>query len=117
MSAPDERAELARRYLAEISARSVEVLPPSRLMAECAELRRLLGQVLAVLDSAPVLTGPQRALVLEALDEAAGVRQLRAAAWCDACATAPDGACDYHVEDLDTAEDYQRVAREIGGPR
>ena len=49
MSAPDERAELARRYLAEVSAAGVEQLPPTVLMREVAELRRLLGQVLAVL--------------------------------------------------------------------
>ena len=45
----DERAELAARYLTDARQRDVETLPPSRLMAECAELRRLLGQVLAVL--------------------------------------------------------------------
>jgi hypothetical protein len=44
----DERAELARRYLAEARQRDVEQLPPSRLMAEVAELRRLLGQVLGI---------------------------------------------------------------------
>ena len=49
MSAPDERAELARRFLAEARQRGVEQLPPTLLMRECAELRRLLGQVLAVL--------------------------------------------------------------------
>jgi hypothetical protein len=45
----DERAELARAYLAEARTRSVEELAPTLLMRECAELRRLLGQVLAVL--------------------------------------------------------------------
>jgi hypothetical protein len=49
MTAPDERAELARRYLAEARQRSVEELAPSLLMRECAELRRLLAQVLAIL--------------------------------------------------------------------
>jgi hypothetical protein len=49
MTAPDERAELARAYLAEARQRSVEQLAPTLLMRECAELRRLLGQVLAVL--------------------------------------------------------------------
>jgi hypothetical protein len=48
----DERAELARVYLAEARQRSVEQLPPTLLMRECAELRRLLGQVLAVLAEA-----------------------------------------------------------------
>jgi hypothetical protein len=45
----DERAELARAYLAEARQRSVEQLAPTLLMRECAELRRLLGQVLDVL--------------------------------------------------------------------
>jgi TorA maturation chaperone TorD len=45
----DQRAELARAYLAEARQRSVEELAPTLLMRECAELRRLLGQVLAVL--------------------------------------------------------------------
>ena len=49
MSAPDERAEFARRFLAEARQRSVEQMPPTVLMREVAELRRLLGQVLAVL--------------------------------------------------------------------
>lgn len=49
MTAPDERAELARAYLAEARQRSVEELAPTLLMRECAELRRLLGQVLGML--------------------------------------------------------------------
>jgi hypothetical protein len=49
VSAPDERAELARRFLAEARQRSVDQLAPTLLMRECAELRRLLGQVLGML--------------------------------------------------------------------
>jgi len=49
MTAPDQRAELARAYLAETRQRSVEQLAPTLLMRECAELRRLLGQVLGML--------------------------------------------------------------------
>jgi hypothetical protein len=49
MSAPDERAELARQFLTETRTRSVDQLAPTLLMRECAELRRLLGQVLDVL--------------------------------------------------------------------
>jgi hypothetical protein len=45
----DERTELAALYVAKARQHEVETLPPSRLMAETAELRRLLGQVLAVL--------------------------------------------------------------------
>ena len=52
MTAPDERAGLARRFLDEARQRSVEQLPPSVLMRESAELRRLLGQVLGMLAEA-----------------------------------------------------------------
>jgi hypothetical protein len=45
----DQRVQLARDYLAEARRRPVEQLPPSLLMREVAELRRLLGQVLGVL--------------------------------------------------------------------
>ena len=45
----DQRAELAREYLAGVRQRHVDQLPPSLLMRECADLRRLLGQVLDVL--------------------------------------------------------------------
>ena len=45
----DERTRQAREFLAAARQRGVEELPPSLLMRECAELRRLLGQVLAVL--------------------------------------------------------------------
>jgi hypothetical protein len=45
----DERAEIARAYLATARERPVDQLAPTLLMRECAELRRLLGQVLAVL--------------------------------------------------------------------
>jgi hypothetical protein len=49
MQEVDQRVTLAREYLAEVSGTSVEALPPSVLMRECAELRRLLGQVLGLL--------------------------------------------------------------------
>jgi hypothetical protein len=45
----DQRVEIARDYLATARRTSVEQLPPSLLMRECAELRRLLGQVLGIL--------------------------------------------------------------------
>jgi hypothetical protein len=46
---PGERAALAARYLAEARQRDVHQLAPTLLMRECAELRRLLGQVLGIL--------------------------------------------------------------------
>ena len=45
----DDRIELARRFLAEAQRRSVEQMPPTLLMREVAELRRLLASVLGVL--------------------------------------------------------------------
>ena len=49
MTEVDQRVTFARQYLAEVSAKTVDQLPPSVLMRECAELRRLLGQVLGLL--------------------------------------------------------------------
>ena len=45
----DERAELAARFLNEARQRGVEQMPPTLLMREVAELRRLLASVLGVL--------------------------------------------------------------------
>jgi hypothetical protein len=45
----DQRVTAAREFLAGARRRKVDQLPPSLLMRECAELRRLLGQVLDVL--------------------------------------------------------------------
>jgi hypothetical protein len=45
----DQRVTSAREFLAGARRRKVDQLPPSLLMRECAELRRLLGQVLDVL--------------------------------------------------------------------
>jgi hypothetical protein len=45
----DQRITLAREYLAGARQRDPNHLPPSRLMAELAETRRQLGQVLAVI--------------------------------------------------------------------
>ena len=45
----DQRVTSAREFLSGARRRKVAQLPPSLLMRECAELRRLLGQVLDVL--------------------------------------------------------------------
>jgi hypothetical protein len=49
MQEVDQRITLARGDLAEAKRRPVDQLPPTLLMREVAELRPLLGQVLAVL--------------------------------------------------------------------
>jgi hypothetical protein len=46
----DQRVNAAREYLTSARRRKVGDLPPSVLTRECAELRRLLGQVLDVAD-------------------------------------------------------------------
>lgn len=58
-SGPDSPAEAAREYLARHQA-PVNMLPPSRMMAEIEALRGLLGQVLATLNgqAAPAAPGP-----------------------------------------------------------
>jgi hypothetical protein len=45
----DQRVEMAREFLTGAQRHPVDQLPPSILVRECAELRRLLGQVLDVL--------------------------------------------------------------------
>jgi hypothetical protein len=77
----DQRAELARAYLAEARQRSVEQLAPTLLMRECAELRRLLGQVLAVLAEAvrdrDDLSGQLAGVIADRAEDAAAVTALR----------------------------------------
>lgn len=117
MRADDEqRVTIAREYLADIRRTGVEQLPPSRLLIEAAESRRQLAIVLAVIDGQGVtLSGAQLVIILTALADAETYVTERAAAWCDACESAPEGACTEHVEDLDQADVYRQLAREIGG--
>jgi hypothetical protein len=113
VSAPDERAELARRYLAEVSAVGVEQLPPTVLMREVAELRRLLASVLAIIgDQAAALDEDQAATVMAALDDASeGIRER--AAWCPACRAHPAALCDEDADRLTRAEAYDHLAAQL----
>src|SRR5262249_49535168 len=99
----DQRVTLARQYLAEVSGTSVEQLPPSVLMRECAELRRQLGQVLG------------------AIGEAAGDAR-------DALGTEKAGELPPEINPADAHQadafwrgylraQLAKVARETGGPR
>jgi hypothetical protein len=87
----DELVGHARRVLAEARQRPVEQMPPTLLMREVAELRRLLGQIFGVVaeqastleETRATLTGAaatldedQAATVLSALDVAAEYRAL-----------------------------------------
>lgn len=118
MSGADERVTAARQYLAIARVADPDRMPPSQLVAEVAETRRQLAAVLAVIeDQPPGLTGPQLTLVLGALDDAAAVAEERAGAVCADCAHTESGLCYRHAEDLDEADAYRQLAREIGGQR
>jgi hypothetical protein len=116
----DQRVELAREYLAAARQRDIGHMPPSRLMAELAETRRQLGLVLAAaagLEDTIVFPEGPRHTMLGALDDAATYREQRAAAWCDRCESAPEGACPEHLDDLDAVDAYRDLARQLGGQR
>src|SRR5262249_23197146 len=94
------------------------VLPPSLLVRECAELRRLLGQVLDVLGGqAAAVDADQFAAVLDALVVAGEYRGYRASLACGDCATYPAELCEDHQADLDAAEAYEDLAGHLGSAR
>jgi hypothetical protein len=59
------------------------------------------------------LTGPQTATVLRALADAAAYRRALFAAGCERCEAVPDGSCPEHLADLEAAETYDALAREL----
>jgi hypothetical protein len=112
----DQRVILAREYLAGVSQQHVDQLPPSVLVRECAELRRQFGQVLtAVADQPTALTEAQQGTILAALSDAVSYRTVGAHARCEPCMAHPAGCRDRHADDLDQADAYRQLAREIGG--
>jgi hypothetical protein len=113
----DQRVTSAREYLDGARRHKVTELPPSLLIRECAELRRLLGQALDVLGQAVTLDGSQAATVLDALGFAAEYRRYRASLTCESCAQHPTELCEDHATDLDRADEYDRLAGQIGGAR
>jgi hypothetical protein len=97
----DQRVALAREYLASIRIRPVATLPPLVLERECAELRRQLGQVLAVFDD-----HTDQETLTSALADAIAYCQDND--YCAECATAPDGCCESHADRLARAAVYRR---------
>ena len=108
-STTDQRVIYAREFLAGARRRKVADMPPSILMREDAELRRVLSQVLDVvadyentevdenvtqiLDSGDAHVAPADVLVLHAaLDDAIAWCQDNAS--CDDCETSPEGLCE-----------------------
>jgi hypothetical protein len=73
-----QRVTMAREFLDGARKRKVAEMPPSVLMRECAELRRLLGQVLDVISEAVTLTGADLTTMITALEDAADYRRSRA---------------------------------------
>jgi hypothetical protein len=53
--------------------------------------------------------------VLGALDHAGQLMRERTAAGCEACTTAPSGACEVCLDQLDQADAYDGVAARLGG--
>jgi hypothetical protein len=111
----DQRVILAYEYLAGARQRDVNHLPPSRLIAELAETRRHLGQVLAAAaDQAALLTGPQLATVLDALEVAADYKRDRAAT-CPDCEAHPADLCGTCEHRLATADEYDALTELLRG--
>ena len=109
----DQRIALARDYLAGARQRDINYLPPSRLMAELAETRRQLGVVLAVIaGQAVAFDQDQAALVLSALEEAAGAAR-EIAAHCPDCDTAPASLCETCDARLARAAEYDHLAARL----
>jgi hypothetical protein len=57
-----------------------------------------------------VLSPADVAAVIRALEDAAAARRERAGACCWDCASSPQAACDGHLDDLDAADGYDRLA-------
>ena len=122
----DERVLRAREFLSGTRKRKATELPPSLLLREDAELRRLLGQVLDVVadyqDTDLDLEVTQVTIAGGALLAPADLRTVRDAL-ADAiacrrpgspCADCGDeGLCDVHSADLDTANAYATLARAL----
>jgi hypothetical protein len=57
-----------------------------------------------------VLSPADVAVAARALEEAAAYRRDRVIAWCYDCTCAAAGACEAHLDDLDAADAYDRLA-------
>jgi hypothetical protein len=59
------------------------------------------------------LTRSDGELIMAALADAAGYRELRANQWCEKCMTAPEGACDEHLDDMARAAAYGDLSAQL----
>ena len=59
------------------------------------------------------ITTAQLGRVLGTLADAARYRRFGAAQWCADCEMSPAGACGQHLGDLDAAQAYDELARQL----
>lgn len=109
----DLRPQLAREHLAAAQRTPVEQLLPLVLARECAESRRHLAALLAVIEGqAAALDAGQVATVLAALEDASESIRERAAC-CPACASHPADLCDEDADRLTRADTYDQLAAKL----
>jgi hypothetical protein len=125
----DYRVESAREFLAGARKRKVTELPPSLLIREAAELRRLLGGLLSLVDDfedeerlhdttrltegGGARISPEDTVILgQALADAVGWREY--GDQCIGCEAAPSGVCDDHAADAERVAAYLQLAAALG---
>ena len=109
----DPRVTAAREFLDAIRPYKVSDRPHSVLMREDAELRRMLRQLLDVIDGQPsALAGVQRGTLRLALGDAITYRE--PAGSCADCDAEPGGLCYDHAGDLDRCDAYGALAESLG---
>ncbi|HTW00240.1 MAG TPA: hypothetical protein VMF87_08050 [Streptosporangiaceae bacterium] len=101
----DQRIVYAREFLAGARKRKVAELPPSVLIREDAELRRVLGQLLDVISESAEVLG-------HALDDAIDWRTPGLS--CSDCEDSPSAPCSDHASDAALVDRYFALAAVFG---
>lgn len=110
--AADQRLVSAREFLDAIRPYKVTSRPPSVLVREDAELRRMLGQVLDVIRESVSLTDDHLVTLSLALTDAIDWRTPAMA--CSNCDATESGLCSDHAGDVALVDRYLALARELG---
>jgi hypothetical protein len=103
----DPRLTAAREYLGHARGVKIADLPEAAVVRLAAELRRQLGQVLAMVDEAAEVLG-------QALADAADYREVRATQPCPSCEASACDLCPDHEADFDLADSFLALAEEFG---
>jgi hypothetical protein len=87
--------------------------------ATCAVVAGLISRAHGGQATAGIAVFPEgpRQTMLAALADAVAYRTAGADARCEDCMAHPAGCCDPHADDLEQADAYRDLAREIGGQR